>query len=75
MTVPYTPRWQPELLTNPVEDFDLCEITIPTRSGRRQYCHEQAVTFARDVDGSYRLLCMACAQRLFPGMDIPVRTH
>lgn len=66
MTTAFTPPRIREDF-DPVQDFDLCDITIPTRDGRKRYCGAQAVNAAIDVDGRTRLLCADHVAVLFPG--------
>lgn len=56
---------QPYLVAGPLADGDLCDLTWLTRKGRR-YCHQPAVIEGVQIDGTVRLLCAECKDRLFP---------
>lgn len=67
MTIAYTPTLLDEPF-NPDRDFDTCDITLCTKSGRKAHCGEQAVHAAVDVDGRIRLLCKSHVELYFGGM-------
>jgi hypothetical protein len=64
MTILYTPKWED---TAEMVDGDLCDITLCTRDGRKQYCGQTAVRAALDVDGfTTRILCQSHTDLYFP---------
>lgn len=67
MTMLYTPTWHEPKLGEQAQDFDLCDITVPTRDGRKRYCGAQAVNAAMDVNGGTRLLCAYHVNLYFGG--------